>query len=663
MEKPPKWYDAHLEHYRKIAYINSLEQYQEMYRQSLEQPDEFWGKLGKEFLSWSKEWDFVLRYDFNEGKIEWFGGGKLNASYNCLDRHIDKIGDKAAYYWEGDDPNMSKTVTYRDLYQQVNKLAAWLKAQGIKKGDRVVIYLPMILELPVAMLACARIGAIHSVVFGGFSAESLASRIEDSQPSLLITSDGGYRGGRVVQLKKNAEEALKESPGQVKKVLVVKHCNLDLPLDPQKEVWWHEALAQPGLPAYVEPEVMDAEDPLFILYTSGSTGKPKGVLHTTAGYLLQGALTTRWVFDLKDEEIFWCTADIGWVTGHTYIVYGPLTCGLTSVMFEGVPSYPDYSRFWAVVEKYKVAKFYTAPTAIRAIAREGDELAHKHDTSSLMLLGTVGEPINPEAWRWYYHHIGRDWCPIVDTWWQTETGGHMLTNLPGVSPMKPGSCVFPFFGIDPVIIDVDTGKVVEYPNQEGALFIRKPWPGMARTIYGDHERFKEIYFQRIPGMYFTGDGAKKDEDGYYWIIGRIDDVINVSGHRLGTAEIESALVLHAGVAEAAVVGFPHPLKGQGIYAFISLKSEWKSSDELKKELVALVRKEIGPIATPDLIQWADALPKTRSGKIMRRLLAKIAAGLVTDPDAASAGVLGDTSTITDPEVLRPLILGRQSLPS
>jgi acetyl-CoA synthetase len=652
METQPKWYDAHLEKYQKVAYINSREQYEKMYRQSLDDPDTFWAKQAEKYLSWEKKWDFVLRYDFHEANIAWFGGGVLNASYNCLDRHLDKIGDKVAYYFEGDDPNKAQKVTYRDLYKQVNKLAAYLKSLGVKKGDRVVIYLPMIVQLPVAMLACARIGAIHSVVFGGFSADALADRISDSGASLLITADGGYRSGKTVLLKKNADDALKRCPG-VKTVLVYKHAGVEVPMQSGRDIWWHEALAKPGLADYVKPEPMDAEDPLFILYTSGSTGKPKGVLHTTAGYLLFGAMTTQLVFDLKDDEVFWCTADIGWVTGHTYIVYGPLALGLSSVLFEGVPSYPAYDRFWAVVEKYKVAKFYTAPTAIRAIAKEGEAFVLKHDVSSLKLLGSVGEPINPEAWRWYYHYVGRDWCPIMDTWWQTETGGHMITPLPGVAPIKPGSCSFPFFGVDPVIMDADSGQPIEYPNQEGALFIRKPWPGMARTVFGDHERFKETYFSRVPGMYFTGDGAKKDEDGFYWIIGRIDDVINVSGHRMGTAEVESALVLHPDVAEAAVVGFPHEIKGQGIYAFVTVNTGVKPTDDLKKSLVQLVRKEIGPIATPDVIQWADGLPKTRSGKIMRRLLQKIAAGK-TDQ-------LGDTSTIADPEVLKTLIEGRQKV--
>jgi len=652
MAEQPKWYDAHLSEYRKVAYVNSKEQYEELYRQSLEEPDKFWAERAREYLSWDKEWKKVLSYDFNEAKIEWFAGGVLNASYNCLDRHLDKIGDKVAYHWEGDDPAKDEAVTYRDLYQRVNKLAAFLKSQGVGKGDRIIIYMPMIVQLPVAMLACARIGAIHSVVFGGFSAESLASRIEDCKPKMVITTDGSFRSGRAIPLKQNADQALAKHP-EVKTVLVYKHCGLDVEIKPGRDIWWHEALAEPSLPDYVKPEPMDAEDPLFILYTSGSTGKPKGVLHTHGGYLLHVAMSTRLIFDLKDDEVFWCTADIGWVTGHSYIVYGPLVLGLSSVLFEGVPSYPAYDRFWAVVEKYKVAKFYTAPTAIRAIAKEGAELTQKHDISSLKLLGTVGEPINPEAWRWYYHYIGRDWCPIMDTWWQTETGGILITPLPGVAPIKPGSCSFPFFGVDPVIVDVDTGQEVEYPGQEGALFIKRAWPGMARTVYGDHERFKEIYFRRIPGMYFTGDGAKKDEDGYHWIIGRIDDVINVSGHRLGTAEIESAMVLHEKVAEAAVVGFPHPVKGQGIYAFVTLNTGVAPSDELKKELVQMVRKEIGPIATPDQIQWADALPKTRSGKIMRRLLQKIAAGQFTE--------LGDTTTITDPKVLETLIEGRQGL--
>jgi len=645
MTEHQKFYDAHLADYQKVAYINSKEQYEEIYRRSVDNPDDFWAEQAKKYLSWDKEWDFVLNYDFNEAKIEWFGNGKLNASYNCLDRHMDTIKDKIAYYWEGDRPEDAKTYTYGDIYERVNLFAAVLKSKGIQKGDRVIIYLPMIIELPVSLLACARIGAIHSVVFGGFSAEAIANRIKDCDAKLVITADGGYRGGKPVSLKNNVDAAVKNCLG-VKTVVVVNHTGADIQLDAAKEIWWHEAVAAPGLPTYVEPESMDAEDPLFILYTSGSTGKPKGVVHTHGGYLLYAAITTQLVFDLKDDEVFWCTADIGWITGHSYIVYGPLINGLTSVMFEGVPSYPDYDRFWAIVSKYKVNKFYTAPTAIRALAKEGDTHVQKHDISSLKLLGTVGEPINPEAWRWYHHHVGRDWCPIIDTWWQTETGGHMLTPLPGVAPIKPGSCSAPFFGVDPVIID-DAGDEVKFPNEEGLLCIRKPWPGMARTVYGDHERFRDTYFSQAPGMYFTGDGAKKDEDGYFWIIGRIDDVINVSGHRLGTAEVESALVLHKNVAEAAVVGFPHSIKGQGIYAFIILKSGATPSGDLKKELVMQVRKEIGPIATIDVIQFTEGLPKTRSGKIMRRILKKIAAGKMDE--------LGDTSTIADESVIDLLI--------
>ncbi|RJP92460.1 MAG: acetate--CoA ligase [Desulfobacteraceae bacterium] len=651
MTEHPKFYDAHLEEYQKVAYINSTEQYQTMYRRSIDNPEAFWGEQAKKYLTWDKEWDFVLKYDFSEANIQWFGGGKLNASYNCLDRHLPALKDKIAYFWEGDRPEDTRTYTYGDLYERVNRFAAILKSRGVQKGDRVIIYLPMIIELPVSLLACARIGAIHSVVFGGFSAEAIANRVKDCDAKLVITADGGYRGGKPVSLKNNVDAALKSCPN-VTSVVVVKHTGTDIQLDSPKEIWWHEAAADPSLPAYVAPEPMDAEDPLFILYTSGSTGKPKGVVHTHGGYLLYAAITTELVFDLKKDEIFWCTADIGWITGHNYIVYGPLINGLSSVMFEGVPSYPDFDRFWAIVSKYKVQKFYTAPTAIRALAKEGATHVQKHDISCLKLLGTVGEPINPEAWRWYYHHVGRDWCPIVDTWWQTETGGHMLTPLPGVAPIKPGSCSFPFFGVDPVILD-DTGVEVKFPNEEGLLCIRKPWPGIARTVYGDHERFRDTYFSQVKGMYFTGDGARKDEDGYFWIIGRIDDVINVSGHRLGTAEVESALVLHRMVAEAAVVGFPHSIKGQGIYAFIILKSGVTASDDLKKELVQQVRKEIGPIATIDVIQFTEGLPKTRSGKIMRRILKKIAAGKLDE--------LGDTSTIADESVITTLIDKREDV--
>jgi acetyl-CoA synthetase len=652
MTDAPKWYDAHLAEFRKAAFVNGREQYEEMYRRSIEEPDQFWAEQAEKYLTWYKPWDFVVEADFHKPEIKWFGGGRLNASFNCLDRHLASIGEKAAYYWEGDDPNDTKTVTFRELHDRVNKLAALLKAKGVKKGDRVVIYLPMIVELPAALLACSRIGAVHSVVFAGFSAEALAGRILDCEAKVVLTADGVPRAGKKIPLKINVDEALKQCPG-VETVIVYDRCGLNPEMKAGRDVRWHEALADPALPAFVEPESMEAEDPLFILYTSGSTGKPKGVVHTHGGYLTFAAMTTRLTFDLKDDEVFWCTADVGWVTGHTYGVYGPLIDGLTGVLFEGVPTYPDFDRYWRIVEKYKVAKFYTAPTVIRALAKEGGAHVDKHDVSSLKLLGSVGEPINPEAWRWYYHHVGRDWAPIMDTWWQTETGGHMITPLPGVSPIKPGSCAFPFFGVDPVVIDPETGEETRFPGQEGALFIRRPWPGMARTVYKNHDRFRETYFSRISGMYFTGDGAKKDEDGYYWIIGRIDDVLNVSGHRLGTAEIESALVLHPRVAEAAVVGSPHPVKGQAIYAFVTLNTGVEKSEEIKKELVKLVRSEIGPIASPDVIQWADALPKTRSGKILRRLLQKIAAG--------KTDALGDTSTIADPGVIDSLVRDRIGL--
>ncbi|MFW5901473.1 MAG: acetate--CoA ligase [Thermodesulfobacteriota bacterium] len=646
-------YDAHLESFRQSAFVKSWDEYKTLYDRSITDPEGFWAEQADTYLSWDKKWDSVLSYDFYEAHIEWFKNGRLNASVNCLDRHMETIADKVALYWEGDDPAEANAYTYRDLYERVNRFAAALKNKGVQKGDRVIIYLPMIIELPVAMLACARIGAIHSVVFGGFSAEAIANRILDCGAKVVITADAGYRAGKPVPLKANVDKALENCP-DVQSVIIVNRNGSGPQLAAGREFWWEDLVADPNLPQYVEPESMDAEDPLFILYTSGSTGKPKGVVHTHGGYLLYTAITTRLVFDLKDDETFWCTADIGWITGHSYIVYGPMINGLTGVMFEGVPSYPDFDRFWAIVEKHQVNKFYTAPTAIRALAKEGEQHVHKHDISSLTLLGTVGEPINPEAWRWYLHHVGRDWCPVIDTWWQTETGGHMITPLPAVAPIKPGSCSFPFFGVDPVIVD-DTGEPVKYPGEEGILCIRQPWPGMARTVYGDHERFRDTYFSHVPGMYFTGDGAKQDEEGYFWIIGRIDDVINVSGHRLGTAEVESALVLHKDVAEAAVVGVPHSIKGQGIHAYIILKSNATPSDELKKELVRQVRNEIGPIASIDVIQWVRGLPKTRSGKIMRRILKKIAAGQ-TDQ-------LGDTSTIADESVIDELIDERVDISS
>ncbi|MCD6462027.1 MAG: acetate--CoA ligase [Thermoplasmata archaeon] len=637
------------EEIRKRAYINSLEQYREMYERSLNDPEGFWGELAEEFLDWYQKWDKVMEYDFHEAKIAWFKGGKLNVSYNCLDRHLKKgRKDKIALIWEGNEPGEDKTFTYEQLYWEVNRFANVLKKHGVKKGDRVTIYLPMIPELPIAMLACARIGAVHSIVFGGFSADSLRDRILDAQATVLITSDGAYRGKKTIPMKKNADLAVEQTP-TIEHVFVVKRTGTEIDWKEGRDHWWHEEMTAEDVNKECPPEVMDAEDPLFILYTSGSTGKPKGVLHTTGGYLLYTAVTHKYIFDYHEEDIYWCTADIGWVTGHSYIVYGPLANGATSVMFEGVPSYPDFSRFWQVVDKWKVNVFYTAPTAIRACMKEGDEWVNKCDLSSLRVLGTVGEPINPEAWMWYHRVVGKERCPIVDTWWQTETGGILITPLPGATPTKPGSATLPFFGIEPVIMD-DNGKEVSGPA-EGPLCIKRAWPGMMRTVYGHHERFKETYFSMYPGYYFTGDGCRRDEDGYYWITGRIDDVINVSGHRMGTAEVESALVSHPAVAEAAVVGFPHEIKGQGIYAYVILKTGYSPSDDLKKELVMHVRREIGPIATPDKIQFTDGLPKTRSGKIMRRILRKIAEG---EPNK-----IGDTTTLAGPSVVEHLIKGAQ----
>jgi acetyl-CoA synthetase len=630
----------------KKAYIQSLDEYKKIYKKSIENPERFWGEMAEQ-LDWFKKWDKVLVADFKEAKHEWFVGGKLNVSYNCLDRHLKTWRkNKAALIWEGDIGD-SKTITYQELHYQVCKFANVLKKHGVKKGDRVTIYLPMIVELPIAMLACARIGAIHSVVFGGFSADALRDRILDCGSKILICTDGYYRSGKVVRSKDNADAALNSCP-EVKDVIVVKRANADVPMEKGRDYWWNEEMAADDISGVCEPAVMDAEDPLFILYTSGSTGKPKGVLHTTAGYLLFVYQTFKWIFDVKEEDTFWCTADIGWVTGHSYIVYGPLAFGATSVMFEGVPNYPKPDRFWAIVENRKVNIFYTAPTALRSLMREGDEWPNKHDLSSLRILGTVGEPINPEAWMWYYNVIGKGRCPIVDTWWQTETGGILITPLPGAIPIKPGSATLPFPGVEAQVLR-ENGTPADV-NEGGYLVIKQPWPGLMRRVYGDPDRFKKTYFIQYPGYYTTGDGARVDEDGYFWLMGRIDDVINVSGHRIGTAEVESALVSHTRVAEAAVVGMPHEIKGQGIYAYVTLKAGIAKSEELKKELVAHVRKEIGPIATPDKIQFADALPKTRSGKIMRRILTKIAAGDVSQ--------LGDTSTLADPSVVDSLVKER-----
>ncbi len=627
------------------AHIKSMDEYQKLFKRSIDDPEGFWGEMAEQ-LDWYKKWDKVLVEDFKEAKHEWFVGGKLNVCYNCVDRHLKTWRkNKAALIWEGDIGD-SKTLTYQQLYHEICKFANVLKKLGVKKGDRVSIYLPMVPELPIAMLACARIGAIHSIIFGGFSAEALRDRVQDCGSKVLICADGYYRSGRVIRSKDNADVALEQYPVATD-VIVVKRADISVSMQPGRDHWWHEEIEAEDIKPTCEPEVMDAEDPLFILYTSGSTGKPKGVLHTQAGYLLFCYQTFKWVFDIKDEDTFWCTADIGWVTGHSYIVYGPLAAGATSLMFEGVPTYPHPDRFWEIIEKYQVNIFYTAPTALRAIMREGDDWPNKRDLSSLRLLGSVGEPINPEAWMWYYNMIGKGNCPIVDTWWQTETGGILITPLPGATSLKPGSATFPFPGVDAAVIRED-GSPADV-NEGGYLVIRKPWPGLMRRVFGEPERFKNTYFIQYPGVYTTGDGARVDEDGFFWLMGRIDDVINVSGHRIGTAEVESALVSHNNVAEAAVVGMPHEIKGQGIYAFVTLNVGVELSDALKKELVTHVRKEIGPIASPDKIQFADGLPKTRSGKIMRRVLTKIAAGDVDN--------LGDISTLADPAVVSTLVEG------
>ncbi|MFP5507081.1 MAG: acetate--CoA ligase [Gammaproteobacteria bacterium] len=626
------------------AHIDA-DKYAAMYRRSVDDPEGFWAEQAEAFLTWSRPWDRVLDWDFSKARIRWFEGGKLNVSVNCLDRHLATRGDQTALIWESDDPAVDRKISYRELHEEVCRLGNVLKNRGVKKGDRVCIYMPMIPEAVAAMLACARIGAVHSVVFGGFSPESLKDRILDSDCRVVITADEGVRGGRSVPLKANTDSALKHCPN-VHSVITVRRTGGNIAWDARRDVWYHEAMAQASVDC--PPEEMDAEDPLFILYTSGSTGKPKGVLHTTGGYLLFAAITHKYTFDYHEGDIYWCTADVGWVTGHSYIVYGPLANGAISLVFEGVPTYPDAGRFWAVIDKHQVNTFYTAPTAIRALMREGDAPVKQHARSSLKLLGTVGEPINPEAWEWYYHVVGDGRCPIVDTWWQTETGGHLITPLPGATRLKPGSATLPFFGVVPAIVD-NEGHVLEGAC-EGNLVITRPWPGQMRTVYGDHQRFIDTYFRTYPGMYFSGDGVRRDEDGYYWITGRVDDVLNVSGHRLGTAEIESALVLHEAVAEAAVVGYPHDIKGQGIYAYVTLIKDYEPSEALRKELVALVRQEIGPIATPDVIQWAPGLPKTRSGKIMRRILRKIAANEVDS--------LGDTSTLADPGVVDDLTHNR-----
>ena len=641
------------------AFINSMEAYHAEYERSIADPEAFWAEKAEEF-HWFKKWDTICSYNYDMDKgpisIKWFEGGKTNITYNCLDRHLENKGDQSAIIWEGNSPDEDATLTFRELHEQVCKFANVLKSRGVKKGDRVSIYMPMVPELAVAMLACARIGAVHSIVFGGFSADALADRIVDATCTTVLTCDGIYRGAKPVVMKPLVDEAMasaEEQMGQpVTTCVVLRHHADDeafvCPMQEGRDVDYAEAMASAS--ADCPPEEMDAEDPLFILYTSGSTGKPKGVQHTVGGYMVYTATTHKYVFDYHDGDIYFCAADIGWITGHSYIIYGPLANGATTMMFGGIPTYPDAERYWQIIEKWQVTQFYTAPTAIRAIAAAGEELPTKYDMASLKILGSVGEPINPEAWRWYYGKAGKERSPIVDTWWQTETGGILITPLPGATPLKPGSATFPFFGIQPVVLEPEKGTEIEGNDVSGVLAMRKPWPGQMRTVYGDHERFENTYFQQYKGYYFTGDGCRRDADGYYWITGRVDDVINVSGHRMGTAEVESALVLHNTVAEAAVVGFPHEIKGEGIYAYVTLNAGEEYTDELKDALKKHVRQVIGPIATPDVIHWAPGLPKTRSGKIMRRILRKISTNEIDQ--------LGDTSTLADPSVVDQLIANR-----
>ena len=632
----------------RTSHISSLDHYKNLYEDSIKSPDNFWGKIAKR-IDWFEPWDRVSNYNFNKGKINWFNGGKLNASYNCIDRHIDAgYGNEVAIIWEGNDPKQSRKFTYSDLLKEVSLFANALKSLGVQKGDRVCLYMQMIPELAIAVLACARIGAVHSVVFGAFSSDSLRDRINDSECKILVTQDTGVRGNKQnIPMKENADRAVEETPS-IQQVVVVKRTGEKVSMDSELDIWWHEAIS--GESPICEPEIMEAEDPLFILYTSGSTGKPKGVLHTTGGYLVYTSFTHELIFDYNPGDIYWCTADLGWITGHSYIVYGPLSNRATTIMFEGVPNYPDYGRFWDVVDKHKVNQFYTAPTALRALMKEGDDWVNSRDLSSLCLLGTVGEPIKEPEWKWYNEVVGKKECPIVDTWWQTETGGILISPLPGATPTKPGSATLPFFGVKPVLM-TENGNEIKGNNVNGLLALKTSWPGQMRTIYGDHERFIDVYFSQFPGYYFTGDGAKRDEDGYYWITGRVDDVLNVSGHRIGTAEVEGAIGKTTGVAEAAVVGFPHDIKGQGIFAFVTLMTGIDPSEKIKSGVLDMVTKDIGPHAKPDKIQFTPALPKTRSGKIMRRILRKIAEGDYNN--------LGDISTLADPSVVESLISKNQ----
>ena len=626
----------------------TADRYEQLYSESISQPDIFWEKQANEFLDWIKPWDEIHSSNLPAGKVQWFSGATLNASVNCIDRHLPEKSNQVAIIWEGDSPDEDAKITYQKLHDEVCKLANSLRARGVKKGDRICIYMPMIPEAVYAMLACARIGAIHSVIFGGFSPQSLKDRILDSDCRVVITANEGLRGGRTVSLKKNADTALNDCPN-VHTVFVVRRTSGNVNWVSGRDLWYDEAVSEQETNCL--PEEMESEDPLFILYTSGSTGKPKGVQHSTGGYLLHAAITHKYIFDYQQNDIYWCTADVGWVTGHSYIVYGPLTNGATTVMFEGIPTYPDASRFWRIIDKHNISIFYTAPTALRQLMGQGDNFVEKTSRQSLRILGTVGEPINPEAWEWYHAVVGASSCPIVDTWWQTETGGIMIAPFPGATELKPGSATLPFFGIKPALVD-SNGTIIEKTEASGNLVITGSWPGQIRTVYGDHQRVIDTYYSAYEGFYFTGDGARRDSDGYYWITGRVDDVINVSGHRMGTAEVESALVLHNSVAEAAVVGFPHEIKGEGIYAYVTLMNDVKGNEKLRSELLDLVRSEIGPIAKPDYVQWAPGLPKTRSGKIMRRILRKIAADQTEE--------LGDISTLADPTVVEDLIANRSA---